>query len=268
MIFDGEGANGKGTVGDTIAAILGKDNCSAVHLADLERGAQRATLFGKLLNFASEISSKEIISDSYFKSIVSGDLITGEAKYKNPFTFRPFCKMMFATNNLPRVNDKSYGFYRKLLIIPFNQKFVDSNGQGRRKDKNLRTKLLKEIDAIFLWALRGRKRLEKQGCFTETKVISEKIEKFRADNNPIILFFDECCELREGQIEVKNAYKTYVEWAKESGFQAMNDVNFSKTLRKEYPQIVKDKIDGIRVFKGIILSKAGIGLLKRGVRRY
>jgi putative DNA primase/helicase len=267
MIFDGEGANGKGVVGDTIAAMLGKDNCSAVHLADLDRGAQRASLFGKLLNFASEISSKEIVSDSYFKSIVSGDLITGEAKYKNPFTFRPFCKMMFATNNLPRVNDKSYGFYRKLIIIPFNQKFVDSNGQGPRKDKKRRAKLLKEIDGIFLWALQGLKRLEKRGFFTEPKVILGKIEEYRRQNNPIIQFVEECCELKEGQIEVKTAYKTYGEWALQFGFQTMNDVNFSKTLRKEYPQIVPDKIDGTRIFKGMILSKTGNGLLNMAFRR-
>lgn len=267
MIFDGEGANGKGVIGDTIAAMLGKDNCSAVHLADLERGAQRATLFGKLLNFASEISSKEIISDSYFKSIVSGDLITGEAKYKNPFTFRPFCKMMFATNNLPRVNDKSHGFYRKLIIIPFNQKFVDSNGQGPRKDKKRRAKLLKEIDGIFLWALKGLKRLEKRCFFTEPKVISGKIEEYRRQNNPIIQFVEECCELKEGQVEVKTAYKTYGEWALQFGFQTMNDVNFSKTLRKDYPQIVPDKIDGTRIFKGMILSKTGNGLLNMALRR-
>ena len=267
MIFDGEGANGKGVVGDTIAAMLGKDNCSAVHLADLDRGAQRASLFGKLLNFASEISSKEIVSDSYFKGIVSGDLITGEAKYKNPFTFRPFCKMMFATNNLPRVNDKSHGFYRKLIIIPFNQKFVDSNGQGPRKDKKRRAKLLKEIDGIFLWALKGLKRLEKRGFFTEPKVISRKIEEYRRQNNPIIQFVEECCELKEGQTEVKTAYKTYGEWALQFGFHAMNDVNFSKTLRKEYPQIVPDKIDGTRIFKGMILSKAGNGLLIMALRR-
>ncbi|MDP1761973.1 MAG: hypothetical protein Q8L43_07090, partial [Deltaproteobacteria bacterium] len=60
--------------GDTLLAMLGRDNCSSVHLRDLERPAQRAALFGKLLNFASEISSKEVVKDSYFKSIVSGDL--------------------------------------------------------------------------------------------------------------------------------------------------------------------------------------------------
>jgi putative DNA primase/helicase len=268
LFFVGDGANGKGTVGDTLLAMLGRDNCSSVHLADLERPAQRAILFGKLLNFASEISAKEVVKDSYFKSIVSGDQIMGEPKYKAPFNFRPHCKLMFATNSLPRVDDRSYAFFRRLIIIPFNQRFEDSKESGRqKKDKALRVKLLKELDGIFLWSLEGLRRLEKRGFFIEPEVISEKVEEYRRQNNPIIQFFEECCELKDWQIEVKDAYKTYVEWALQSGFQTMNDVNFSKSLRKEYPQIVGIKTAGTRIFKGVMLSKAGKILLEKALKR-
>ena len=40
--------------------------------------------------------------------------------WKDMFDFRPFVKLLFAGNSLPRVVDRSSGFLRRVLILPFN----------------------------------------------------------------------------------------------------------------------------------------------------
>jgi len=64
---------------------------------------------------------------------------------------------------MPRVNDKTYAFYRRLLILKFNRQF-----QGNYDNKNLKYELLKEIDGIFLWCIEGLRNLRQNGDFKPT----------------------------------------------------------------------------------------------------
>ena len=41
-------------------------------------------------------------------------------KNAHPFTDTVFATLFFSANKLPRTPDTTYGFYRKLVIIPFN----------------------------------------------------------------------------------------------------------------------------------------------------
>ena len=132
FFFFGEGANGKSLIQTVIETLVGLDNCSALMLSDLKERFRLAELDGKLVNLVPEIEAKELANDAKFKSIVAGDLQIGERQNQDPFKFRQFAKWIIACNSLPATRDRSYGFERRIVILPF-ERIVP---QGKKKSQS------------------------------------------------------------------------------------------------------------------------------------
>ena len=123
-----------------MAKLLGESNITAVPLEKFDNHFYLVNLFGKLANISLETNAKSEVYDSMFKAVVSGDLIQADQKFKPSFHFNPFCKLIFATNNLPRVDDRSDAYFRRLLIIRFNKQFTE-----KEQNKNLNEELMLEL---------------------------------------------------------------------------------------------------------------------------
>lgn len=210
LILLGPGGDGKSTILDILQLMVGEENCSNVPLGRLEDEFYCAALVDKILNVAPETENRAFSTD-LFKAIVSGDRISASFKHKDPFNFRPFCKLAFAANRHPRVLDNSDGFFRRVIMIEMNKRFV-ATGQA---DIFLREKLKKEISAIFMWALDGLKLLREDG-FKEPPVIKKALHDYRRSNNPVQCFAEEClkydpeCQiLISSKQEIFEAYKAY-----------------------------------------------------------
>jgi Family of unknown function (DUF5906) len=51
----------------------------------------------------------------------SGDSIRAQNKFKDPFSFRNYAKLIFSANKIPESDDdSSYAYYRRWLIIEFD----------------------------------------------------------------------------------------------------------------------------------------------------
>ena len=106
----------------------GKENCSNKPLQDLVYGRFAvAELHGKLLNIFNDLSNIALKQTGKFKGVCSGDRVKGEKKFKNPFYFTNRAKLIFSTNTLPKTEYVSDAFFRRWTIIPFLNKFNDTN---------------------------------------------------------------------------------------------------------------------------------------------
>ena len=101
----GEPDSGKSVVANFITQLFQPELISNVPLHKLSERFFKAELFGKKLNVAGEIQGKQLTEIATFKSITGGDAITGEYKGKNPFSFTPRCKLLFAGNALPGTSE-------------------------------------------------------------------------------------------------------------------------------------------------------------------
>ena len=123
LMCPGGGSNGKSTLFSLWQHLLGSENFSTRSLHDLEE-KQFATydLYGSLVNFGSEISSRAIAKkDGMFKAITGGDSVTIEPKHQNTFKMIALCILVFSANKLPFLNDRTYGNLRRWVYIPFDQ---------------------------------------------------------------------------------------------------------------------------------------------------
>jgi len=249
LIFIGEGANGKSVILNTVEKLIGKDNCSAIPLEKFNNSHYIANLFGKSVNISIETNAKSEVYDSMFKAIVSGDPIEADPKFKKPFTFHPTCKLIFAMNNLPRVDDKTEAFYRRLVIIRFFRIFKEEE-----QNKNLKNELACELDGIFLWCLEGLKRLKERGYFKITGSMQNEIEEYKLENNNVLIFVDEGCLLEADlSITKKELYEAYAEFCKNNGYRPLSKKKFGSAIVKHFKLLPDSRFGpaGTRIWEGI-----------------
>jgi P4 family phage/plasmid primase-like protien len=115
----------------------------------------RAPIKGMALNMVTDLPKGQMIDDGGFKQLVStGEAVTLDQKHLRQETYMPTAKHIFATNNLPAINDATNAVFRRLLIISFEQEIPLG-----MQDPGLEDKLVGEMDGILAWAFEGAKRL-------------------------------------------------------------------------------------------------------------
>ncbi|WP_243449663.1 DNA primase family protein [Clostridium perfringens] len=228
--------------------LLGKKNVSNIPWQEIGDKFKTAELLGKLANVFSDLPSKSIDDTGIFKVVTGEDYLMAEKKNKNPFKFRPFARLVFSCNELPKnYVDRTEGFYRRLIIVPFNRQ-IDKN----KIDKALKYKFQREKEGILNWALEGLKRLyENNFEFSENELTDGVKKEYKRENNNVISFVEECCELDGlfscSRIEIYEAYK---EFCGESGLKALSQIKFNKELEGNF-NVTRARSGKLRLWNGI-----------------
>lgn len=252
FLLTGSPAAGKSVLLSVIGDILlGKQNVSNISWQALNERFKPAELFGKLANIFADLPTKNIDDNGIFKALIGEDYITAERKHEHPFKFKSTARLIFSCNSIPKnYGDKSEGFYRRLLIIPFNRTVPE-----QERDPYLLDKLRAEADGIFMFALAGLKRLMWNDYkFSETQVNIDALQRYREESDSVLSFVKDCCELKPdkviGSLILYNAYRDYCD---RSGMKAYSHKTFVQQLTVAFPDITraKDKIGKQRVLRGI-----------------
>ncbi len=228
--------------------LLGKKNVSNIPWQEIGDKFKTAELLGKLANVFSDLPSKSIDDTGIFKVVTGEDYLMAEKKNKNPFKFKPFARLVFSCNELPRnYVDRTEGFYRRLIIVPFNRQ-IEKN----KIDKALKYKFQREKEGILNWALEGLKRLyENNFEFSENELTDGVKKEYKRENNNVISFVEECCEIDSlfscSRIEIYEAYK---EFCVEAGLKALSQIKFNKELEGNF-NITRSRSGKLRLWNGV-----------------
>lgn len=222
----GSGGNGKSLLLSILTRLAGAGNVSHAYMERLKEKVVRAELEGKLINISPEMSADATISDGYLKSIVAGDIIEAERKFKPSFSFKPCVRLIAATNHLPRLLDLTDGFSRRAIVLSFNRQFI-----GDDCDPNLEGKLLTELSGIFCWAVEGLKELRAAGQFVIPPSSLTALAQYKAEADTVGMFATECLvKVDAGGLKPSEIYAGYREWCNKSGFSPMNAIRFGRRL--------------------------------------
>lgn len=241
IIAYGDGRNGKSTFWNTLARVMGSYSGS-ISADTLTMSCKRnvkpemAETKGKRLLIASELQEGTRLNDSMVKQLTSTDPVYAEKKYKDPFSFIPSHTLVLYTNHLPKVSAKDDGIWRRLIVIPFNAKI-----QGTSDVKNYTEYLCEHAgESVMKWMIEGAEeviRLEYK--FPLPKCVADAIAAYRAQNDWLGQFLDECCEIGEGLTaksgELYAAYRTYSatngEYIRSTSdfYAALESGNFTRT---------------------------------------
>lgn len=254
FILTGEGSNGKSTYLDMVKNVLGRSNFVSLDLDELSEKFSTTTMFGKLANIGDDISDDFLQgkSISTFKKVVSGNDIKAENKGQDVYFFKPFVKLLFSANEIPRMRNKGFlAIMRRLVIIPFNAKFTKDDPDF---DSGITWKLKTRSSAEYLIqiGMKGLKRVLENRGFSDSQKVTKELKEFERDNNPLLLFLDEVEENEILNQSTKDVYARYDTFCYENGFQKVAIQTFSKDIiRLLKCRITDKKIKGrkYRVFE-------------------
>jgi putative DNA primase/helicase len=216
-MFLGEGKNGKSTFLNLLKEFLGEENIATPSLHSLvENRFAKSELYGKLANIHGDLSAKKLNQTGNFKMLTGQDLIRGERKYQDSFTFRNYAKMIYSANQLPSTSDTTEAFFRRWIIVEFPYKFTEDPDDGH-KDKNPdivdEITSEEELSGFLNWSLEGLERLLDNGHFTKTGEIEDIKDEWLTRTNPLQVFMDKYTEVdRESFVTKDDFYDLYLKF--------------------------------------------------------
>lgn len=230
VILVGAGANGKSVFLRVLEALIGRENIAGVQPEEFANRFQRAHLHNRLANLVSEIREGEQIDDAALKAIVSGEQMTVEHKFRDPFELRPFATCWFATNHLPHTRDFSDATFRRALVVPFNRKFTP----GVDADPNLAGKLITELPGILNLALEAFKAVAGGGAFTNPPSCEQAKAEWRLEADQAAQFVEDRCAKRgTGAVRSSALFDAYRQWAVDNGVgRTLSHKGFSGRLER------------------------------------
>lgn len=190
FLFYGGGSNGKSTILNMLKKFLGDDNIATVELRKLSDPFMTAELEHKLANIGDDIDPKEISDTGTIKKLFTGESMTVQRKYQDPFILKNYAKMIFSCNQLPRILDKTHGMYSRLVLIPFTATFSPDDEDY---DPFIEDKITTEEALSYLLniGLRGLRRLLYNNQFTQPKIVIDALEEYKKDNSNVLTWIEE-----------------------------------------------------------------------------
>ncbi len=248
IMLIGNGANGKSVFLAVLEALCGTENIAGVQPSQFDRTFQRAELHNKLANIVTELSEGEKLADAELKSITSGEPVTVERKYKDPFVMRPYSTCWFGTNHMPKTSDFSEALFRRAVIITFNRTF-----QPHEQNTNLKKDLIQELPGILNLAMEAYARAIAHS-FTIPKSSIQASQDWKAETDQVAKFVsDVCTTITDGVTPTATLYNSYLKWC---NLNQMRNVLTIKSLSIRMTKLGyhRSKSGNVRTFRGLVLN--------------
>lgn len=244
----GPAGSGKSTVQEGLQSFMG-ERVTNLGLADIERSRfALGDLRGKTLAMASEQPAIYMQASWLLNKIISGETITTERKFKDPISFRPMVKILWAMNEMPRVPDAGNGLFRRVKVIKFPAL------EESKRDPDVKEAIKLEGAGILNWALKGLQRLRARGRFDIPACVKDATTDFQTNNDIPSLFVQECC-LTGADLKTQSQllYDSYKEWCLKTGHKAMS----STTIAPEWDRLgfTKYMSNGKVYWKGVTIRE-------------
>ncbi len=220
----GTGANGKSIFLDTLEHVFASYSHRAPMrlFASSDGEADRfsvADLQNARIVFAAETKANTRMNEHVIKALTGGETLSGERKYAQPFTFRPTAKIWLGVNHNPTISDDSFGFWRRVRLIPFNRTF-----SGDADDRQLRDTLRDEADGILAWAVRGCLTWQEHGLIAPD-IVLQATKNYEMEEDPMTEFLQQNTKNNSDSMVTFSAlYAEYKVWAKEQGISQRNQI--------------------------------------------
>lgn len=258
LVFEGEGGTGKSTFFSAMTAMLGEGNVSSVSLEEFDDKFQLASTIGKAANIAGDVGKISGNEEAIIKRYTGGDGMNMDRKNIKAVKVYPTAKLMMAWNERPRFRDKSRGLWRRMILIPLNRIIQEHEKNKEMAGWEFWTD---HASAIFVWALEGLARMTEQDGFSECTAANEALEDYRQSVNPVLRFFDDCIERKDGEkIYSQSLYWAYEKWCQSENIrQPIADRTFGVEVSKKFGIKKFREGTGIRkyFYEGITLNKLG-----------
>ena len=257
-LLHGAGANGKSTLIDLVARILGP-YAASIPFASLvsderKRGSEAtpdlARLPGARMVRASEPRKGVKLGEDTVKQIPGGEPLTVRHLNKDFFEFLPSFKLFVSVNHLPTITGNDEGIWRRIHKVPF---LVTIPKEER--DPKLGDKLWAERAGVLNWLLDGC-RMWLDGRLRPPAAVAEATRKYRTESDALGQFTSSWVERAEGcYVQATRLYEAYQLWCEGNAVEPMSLTLFGRMLVER--GFEKEK-QGVMVYLGLQLTQQAL----------
>lgn len=259
----GNGRNGKSKYLNLLETLLGRDNVASVSLQDLNNNRFKpARLLGAFANISGDLSTKAVRYTGILKQLTGEDTIEIEKKGKDAVLFRNKARMVFACNQTPEVDDDSYAFWRRWIIVRFPYTFSENPGEGDKPDDpDISDKITtpEELSGFLNKIIETYHTIQENNCLTETEDVLKQKEEWKKNANPMYGFVNECLTKDvNGYITKDDMMHAFNRFANAHDYENKNKREIANEIVKHIQITDTSKRIGgkkTRVWKGAVFSK-------------
>jgi putative DNA primase/helicase len=266
LIMEGPyGRNGKGTMIETVARVLGSLSGPIPAEMLLDQGHVRSSsapspdimrLRGMRMVWGSESDEGRRFSPSRVKWLTGGDVLTGRHLQAEIVDFWPTHKLILLTNSRPTAPPDDWAFWERLLLLRFDLSYVDRDPiapHERRSNKDLREQLYVEASGILAWLVRGHIDYQLNGLNPPQSVL-EAGSKYRKEEDILAPFIEENIEEKTmADTSASELFDRFSAWYTANiSKKGITQTRFGRIMGKRYEKV---KVSGKSVYRGIELKK-------------
>jgi P4 family phage/plasmid primase-like protien len=229
VIKVGNGNDGKSTETAIMAAVFPAGTVSAVSPHDWVDDQKVAKLAPSRLNYAGELSSKELTDTSVTKAVITGtDRITAKVVYRPPFDFYSRCGHVMGCNlPFPGVSDNSRGFWRRWVIIEFTRSFLPEE-----ENKLIVEEVTSDMQSIAITLIKAAAQFVGNGYqYTEIPPSSEALQgEWQAGAEPVRRYVNDHCQFSLVGMTEDYLWSQFKQWAEHNQHMRMSSATFRGRL--------------------------------------
>jgi len=234
-IWLGQGSNGKTAFSNLLNKTLGDYIISSpIEMLTLppnkaeNASPQMAKLVGKRIVIMSEpnVNGGETLQTGRMKIMTGNDKITARKLNEHPFEFTPQFRVMILTNVLLPINQVDDGTWRRIGIIPFKTKFVNTKEDIENESKKRESKYIDiknysldlkifEWSKLYIYILLYYYKIYKTEGLAKPESILLYIEEYKSSSNVLKEFEKDRLEYtgnKEDILTLSDLFKEFKNW--------------------------------------------------------
>ena len=247
IVLWGAGRNGKDTILEALAHVLGPALAGAVQselLLDQGRtksssgpSADIMRLRGLRYAWASETNEGRRLDAGKIKFLTGGGHLVGRSPYgRYEVSFPQSHTLFLLTNSKPHAPADDYALWKRLVLIPFTQSFVDDpqHPHEHKADKSLPDKLKSETEGILAWLVRGCLEWQAQGL-NPPALVNQATQDYRKEEDILLQFVEDACIQGPGfMAPAQRLYEHYRQWMQDNGLKPMSGTKFGRKMSERF----------------------------------
>ena len=214
-IWTGSGSNGKSLLQDILKQLLGPFAVMMPSELLFDTGKTTAgastphlqTLIKKRIGFKDESKADKanILNEELIKTVTGSSTITTRPLYRDFIEFKPTHLPILLCNKKPRLNILDAAMMRRIVVVPFPNKYTSrdakqdpydaSNPTHRLRDDHLLERLCSKDgqEQLLTWLVHGAKEWYEKGLGPMPEQISKAFDAYREENDTLATFIAESC---------------------------------------------------------------------------
>jgi P4 family phage/plasmid primase-like protien len=227
-VWTGSGSNGKSKTIELFEKAFGDYCCKfPVTLLTQKRAASNAATSeiarakGKRFAVLQEPSEDEKLNIGLMKELTGGDKIMTRKLYAEPQEWKPQWTLALLCNHLPNVPSDDGGTWRRIRVVEFNSRFVETPNPEKGNEFPMDQELSKKFDAWrepFMAMLIDLYRAHVNRRLAEPEEVTACTREYQKNNDHMADFIDTCLQKVPDQtifVNINDVFQEFKDWLKE-----------------------------------------------------